>query len=291
MERKVASIMAGRDGPRRWRGLSDKLIAAQIGAFVLIALFAIARWSGASAPGLFWTLIGLGMLAWVVVGLTVVWPLSVMASDVGTYAAGDVEAVRLAVADAEARQERLAREIHHRVKNNLQVISSLISIQARDAGDRDVARAYGAIQLRVGALALVHRWLIEDSHGQGVDLGALAHDLCGALQQGVGAADGVDLAIETRIERLYIAQDAAVPIAFLITEIVAAASGSAISLCIEQCEAGGRLSIASPGFAGKDRLAATAGSAQARIVGGMVRQLRATMRRDDTAYVIEFPLQ
>ncbi|MBV5325363.1 MAG: sensor histidine kinase, partial [Rhodospirillaceae bacterium] len=55
-----------------------------------------------------------------------------------------------------ARQTRLTREVHHRVKNNLQVVASLINLHARGQVQSDVIRAYASIQRRVDALAVVH---------------------------------------------------------------------------------------------------------------------------------------
>ncbi|RYD88995.1 MAG: sensor histidine kinase, partial [Sphingomonadales bacterium] len=80
------------------------------------------------------------------------------------------------------RQTRLTREVHHRVKNNLQVVSSLINLHARGA-QGDVAAAYGAIQRRVDALAVVHRnHYAELEENRGVSMRALAGELAGSLR-------------------------------------------------------------------------------------------------------------
>jgi two-component system, sensor histidine kinase PdtaS len=271
---------------------------AQAAALALILAFAVAA-ALAEAPSGFWLIAAAMLATWAAVGVFVVRPLAIMAREVGDYGVGDAEATRAAISDARAAQDRLAREVHHRVKNNLQVISSLISIRAREVDDRDVARAYAAIQMRVGALALVHRWLFDDNAGKGVDLGALTHDLCAALQQGVSITDSIDVAITSRIERLYVAQDAAVPIAFIITEVVAAAGGRSngaghlqVTLVLGTENGTGRLSIASDAFAAADMFSPTATTASARIVQGMVRQLRGGMAFDDAAlrYDVTFPL-
>src|SRR5205085_6464123 len=55
------------------------------------------------------------------------------------------------------RQTRLVREVHHRVKNNLQVVASLLNLHARGAPNEQVSAAYASIQRRVDALAVVHR--------------------------------------------------------------------------------------------------------------------------------------
>ena len=54
-------------------------------------------------------------------------------------------------------QRRLVREVHHRVKNNLQVIASLLNIHGRSAEAPEARSAYAGISRRVGALSIVHR--------------------------------------------------------------------------------------------------------------------------------------
>ncbi len=281
-----------------------------------------------AAPSLMW--IAALLIGWMVVRRFVVRPLQNMASGVRAYGAGD-DAMRLlghagqtdemqtfaetfdtmAKGMAEARQEidaalteqrRLTREVHHRVKNNLQIITSLISIQAREADGAEVARAYASIQMRVGALSIVHRWLYEESEAHGVDFTALTHDLCASLQQIIPTAKLVEPRINTHLERLHISQDAAVPLAFLITEVIAFAARLAaadgrdrlvIDVHVTRTEDGGELRICSDAFGKDDPLAPTETRAAARIVSGMVRQLRGRMSFDSGApcYTVAFPLK
>ena len=281
-----------------------------------------------AAPSLMW--IAALLIGWMVVRRFVVRPLQNMASGVRAYGAGD-DRVRLsgragqtdemlAFAEtfdamakdmAEARQEvdaalteqrRLTREVHHRVKNNLQIIASLISIQAREADGADVGRAYASIQMRVGALSIVHRWLYEESDAHGVDFSALTHDLCASLQQIIPSAKLVEPRIHAHLERLHISQDAAVPLAFLITEVIAFAARLAaaegrerlvIDVHVRRTDSGGELRICSDAFGKGDQLAPTETRAAARIVSGMVRQLRGRLTFDAgvPCYMVEFPLK
>lgn len=270
------------------------------------------------------------LIAWLAILRLVVAPLRRMAAGVRIYGSGNVE-TRLAdsagttsdmrafaeafddmaddasrardvTAGALAAQQRMMREVHHRVKNNLQIIASLISIQARAATGTTALRAYAGLQMRVNALALVHRWLFEDSATQGLDFGALAHDLCSGLQQSVAETEHIELAIVTRIDRLYVSQDAAVPLAFLITEIVAASGrllscgggrGAPMTVTIEISQGEtGALGIAAPVFCGTDTLIASNTGPSGRIVQGMVRQLRGSIGHDPVEgnYTIRFPI-
>lgn len=269
-------------------------------------------------------------ISWLSIRRLVVRPLMAMSADLRSYGGGDLgvrlsahagtanemrafadsfdamveeaNAARQRIAEALVEQKRLMREVHHRVKNNLQIVASLISIQAREATDEGITGAYASIQMRVNALALVHRWMFEDSVGQGVDLSALAHDLSAGLPHNLATSKGIQPVITTEIERLYVAQDAAVPLAFLITEIAATAARIAsrepqqgtlaLHLELSRVEAGGRLGISSDIFRSTDELATNSGSAAARTVHGMVRQLRGTLHYDADMgrYVITFPL-
>ncbi|MGI4878563.1 MAG: sensor histidine kinase, partial [Janthinobacterium lividum] len=100
-----------------------------------------------------------------------------------------------------SEQKRLTREVHHRVKNNLQIVSSLLSIQARETSSPDVAYAYSTVQARVGALALVHRWMYDDETSQGVDLRALVTDLCASLEQSIAATEHIVARLRCSVER------------------------------------------------------------------------------------------
>jgi two-component sensor histidine kinase len=117
------------------------------------------------------------------------------------------------------RQTKLTREVHHRVKNNLQVVSSLINLHARGA-QGEVADAYGAIQRRVDALAVVHRnHYAELEENRGVSMRALAGELASSLRASAPpSAAGMPIALN--MVEAYVTQDVAVPVAFLITEVV-----------------------------------------------------------------------
>ena len=84
---------------------------------------------------------------------------------------------------AVARQTRLVREVHHRVKNNLQVVASLLNLHSRGAANEEVAAAYASIQRRVDALAVVHRnHYAELEENRGVALKPLISELAANLR-------------------------------------------------------------------------------------------------------------
>ncbi|HYD36426.1 MAG TPA: sensor histidine kinase, partial [Allosphingosinicella sp.] len=117
------------------------------------------------------------------------------------------------------RQTKLVREVHHRVKNNLQVVASLLNIHSRGSPNEEVAAAYASIQRRVDALAVVHRnHYAELEENRGVALKPLISELAANLRATAPpAAAGMN--IRLGLEPYYATQDVAVSVAFLITEI------------------------------------------------------------------------
>ncbi len=96
-----------------------------------------------------------------------------------------IEARSSDLENALASKTTLTLEIHHRVKNNLQIVSSLLNLQARRIEDPAARAALSQTRARIGALAQIHRLLYEDSNGDdddNVDIGRLLTDLCVQLR-------------------------------------------------------------------------------------------------------------
>jgi len=81
----------------------------------------------------------------------------------------------------------LIKEIHHRVKNNLQIVMSLLSIQAGQVKDPTAREALMQAQTRINALALVHRILNELEDQSTLDIKQLLEELCRQIGEGIGA--------------------------------------------------------------------------------------------------------
>jgi len=113
----------------------------------------------------------------------------------------------------------LIREIHHRVKNNLQTVLSMLSLRLRGAREPAARQALGDMEMRVRALALVQRHLYLDDASSLVDVAALLAELAQSLVTAVpGAAGRIQLALE--LPPLAIEQDRATPLALLVTELI-----------------------------------------------------------------------
>jgi len=201
------------------------------------------------------------------------------------------------LAEGLARQTRLTREVHHRVKNNLQVVASLISLHARGQKSPEVIRAYASIQRRVDALAVVHRnhfAELEENRGIGLRslIGELAQNIRGSIPEGEPAPP-----ISIGIAPAYVSQDVAVPVAFLITELIELAMlvgpGTPIALRLGIADdMRARLQVESAALVDSPELTARMGDRFGRVLDGLSRQLRSPLLRSAKkgVFQIEFPI-
>lgn len=184
------------------------------------------------------------------------------------------------------RQTRLVREVHHRVKNNLQVVASLLNLHSRGAASEEVAAAYATIQRRVDALAVVHRnHYAELEETRGIALKALVAELGSSLRASA-PAEAQGMQIRLALDPLFATQDVAVSIAFLVTEMAEFAMLCGARLVAFTLEA-------EPDTPGRARLTIESDALRAdmvcepeledrfnRIVTGLARQLRSKLEQD-----------
>ncbi len=119
-----------------------------------------------------------------------------------------------------AQQEVLMQEIHHRVKNNLQIIASLLNLQAARIKAPEARAEFQSARDRVRALATLHRYLYAHGELHMVDMRAFFAELCGQLFQAFNEAEGARIALDIIAPDLNISSDQAVPIALIVTETV-----------------------------------------------------------------------
>ena len=266
------------------------------------------------------------VLGWFIVDRLLIRPLRRLRAVVATYRPGEVldisqveaapaqeirdladtfEAITRTVATHEAglaeglvRQTKLTREVHHRVKNNLQVISSLINFHARGATGPEAMAAYSSIQRRVDALAVVHRHhFAELEENRGLNLRTMIGELAANIRATApeGAA-GIGISLD--VAPLLVNQDVAVAVAFLVTETIELAMNcdpaAQIRVAIKPAEQESRavVRVISRALVETDELRHLIGKRYGRVMEGLARQLRAPLHHDPLtgAYEIAIPI-
>ncbi|WPB58994.1 AAA family ATPase [Xylophilus sp. GOD-11R] len=125
-------------------------------------------------------------------------------------------------------KESLLQEVHHRVKNNLQLISSLLSLQASRIADPKVVELFTESRNRVRSMALVHENLYRAGNFARVPMAQHLQNLCGQLARAYGAHErGVRL--RATVDDIHLSLDRAVSCGLIVNELVSNALKHAFS--------------------------------------------------------------
>ncbi len=117
-------------------------------------------------------------------------------------------------------KEVLLKEIHHRVKNNLQVICSLLRLQSRSIEDPQVKALFAESQNRVKSMALVHEQLYQSPNFYRLNLAKYLRNLGGNLLRSY-AVNNQNVTINTEvIDTFFLDMDSAVPLGLIINELI-----------------------------------------------------------------------
>ena len=255
-------------------------------------------------------------LGWLVVHWLLIKPLTILRREVAAYVPGHIihppafsrfassEIIELgdsfqamseevarheeAMRNALARQTRLTREVHHRVKNNLQVISSLISLHWRAAADADTANAYLSIQRRVDALAVVQRnHYAELDEELGLRARPMMNEIASALKISAKVQSGINIEIAVDCDDVMLHQDIATAIAFMTAEladlVIALAPDQPFTISllrIDGAERQARFSLVSPIFRQPPSGERATMALYERVLAGLARQLRTPLNHD-----------
>lgn len=235
-----------RDGPRRWLLLAAPIARGQL---AVITGVPIDPW-GWLRRGLVWgiivptTMLALaGLAVWLAVSRLVsrhIVALAAVASEYGSgrmrpepptrHAPAEIKALSTALADMAirvhareseleaslAQKDALLREIHHRIKNNLQIVTSLLNLRAQRLVSPVARGALNEAQTRIKALALVHRHLYEQQEVKAVELHGFLDELATLLADTTGAGGDVHVVVD--VAPTTVTPDQAIPLALLVTE-------------------------------------------------------------------------
>jgi len=117
-----------------------------------------------------------------------------------------------------AENELLLKEIHHRVKNNLEVVSSLLALQSAQIDDQGIKDAMQEGQNRVQSIGIVHQKLYQRNNLAAIEMKDYFLDLSESILDSFGAEDRVT--IECAMDQLDVDIDTAVPLGLIVNELL-----------------------------------------------------------------------
>lgn len=205
------------------------------------------------------------------------------------------------------QQELAMQEIHHRVKNNLQIVASLLNLQASRIRLPEAKAEFQSARDRVRALATVHRHLYAHGELHTINMRTFLTELCGPLFQAMGETEGERIALEIDAPELQMSSDQAVPLSLIVTEAVTNAikygfpAGRSGAVTIRLTEADGEveLCIQDDGVgipAGRvETEAGTRDGIGIQLIRGFARQLGGSLTMQEggsgTRYVVRMHLR
>ncbi|CCH02208.1 signal transduction histidine kinase [Fibrella aestuarina BUZ 2] len=187
-----------------------------------------------------------------------------------------------------AQNELLLKEIHHRVKNNLEIVSSLLELQAAQHNDPAVQDVLRASQNRVQSMGILHQQLYQDRHVALIEMRSYFHRLAETLLDTYNATQRIR--IECPMPELALDVDTALSLGLIVNELVSNALKYAFPdqqpgwVRIELNDLGAdhlRLVVADNGV-GKTTAASLGTGFGTQLVALLTRQLDGELRQDIT---------
>jgi two-component sensor histidine kinase len=194
----------------------------------------------------------------------------------------ELEVVVMERTNALRQRDLLLREVYHRVKNNLQLIDSLLVMQARQLADPQAKAALLGLRGRIHALGLVHHQLMGSANLQTFNIEPFLRELSSNILESRAQA-GINLSV--RAAPLNVGLDFAIPLGLLVTELVtnslkhAFPSGMGnITVSLEQGEDSEVVLVVSDDGRGRGEEQVTGGASKAGlgsiIIDGLTAQLK-----------------
>lgn len=184
-----------------------------------------------------------------------------------------------------AENELLLKEIHHRVKNNLEIVSSLLALQSAQIDDQGIKDAMQEGQNRVQSIGIVHQKLYQRDNLAAIEMKDYFLNLSESILDSFGAEDRVT--IECAMDQLEVDIDTAVPLGLIVNELLTNSLKYAypdgrkgtVSIKLLKSAAGAlHLEVADDGVGKGNAVQGTGFGSQ--LISLLTRQLGGTMRED-----------
>ncbi|MCD9015431.1 tetratricopeptide repeat-containing sensor histidine kinase [Parachryseolinea silvisoli] len=200
------------------------------------------------------------------------------------------------------KAETLFKELNHRVKNNLQILSSVLSLQSQNVKDEDALQAIKSSESRVNAMALIHKKLYRDDNNRTIDMQEYVKELGDFLVHTYGfTKDRLQLHIQC--DAVSIDVDKAIPIGLILNELVSNAlkyafdkhPAPALEIRLQETRAGEvQIDVRDNGVGmGPQKTREGAGSFGLKMVNMLIKELKGKVdveTQAGTAYHIVLPL-
>jgi two-component sensor histidine kinase len=187
------------------------------------------------------------------------------------------------------RQAALLREVNHRVANSLQLIASLVHLQAGALDDEAAKAALHDTQARIAAVMQVHRRLYTSDDVQNVDMEEYLGGLVGELQQSLAAAAGTQHPIRLKAEPIKLNPDKAVSLGVVVAELVTnafkyaypAGEAGEVRVALQSAPADQvRLTVEDDGQGLGEKMTARGTGLGQRVIAAMARSLNSKLEYD-----------
>jgi two-component sensor histidine kinase len=215
---------------------------------------------------------------------------------------GAVEERETSLRASVEEKEVLLKEVHHRVKNNLQLVESMLSLQSHRVSDGRVADALGESRARIDVLARVHEMLYQSANLAHIDAGEYIRSLAESLVNGFSLKPPYPT-LDTDTESISLDVDLAIPCGLIVNELVTnalkygydpARGGRELFVGLRRASGRCRVTVADkgPGFPGGFDVG-TSATLGLKLVTSLVEQLGGQWTLDSAdgaRWTVEFPL-
>ena len=204
---------------------------------------------------------------------------------------------KLVIESSLVEKDSLLKEIHHRVKNNLQMVSSLLSLQAKNTRSQAVIEALEEGKSRVKAMALIHQKLYQNDDLSVIEMQGYIESLINSIQSVYNKA-GNNIQVSIDAEGVELDIDRAIPIGLILNELASNSFKYAfpdpnqegrIYIHIRKTGDGGFFEYADNGVGMPDNLDERENNSMGlRLIGRLVNQLQSFLHSDKAADGVRF---
>ncbi len=193
---------------------------------------------------------------------------------------------KVQISKALNEKDTLLREIHHRVKNNLQLVSSLLSLQSRHVEDPNALEVLNSGKSRIRSMALIHQDLYNRENLTGVSVKEYLEKLCKELIS-TYQIDTERIKLETEIDDLQLDVDTLVPLGLIINELLTNAlkyafpnnKGGLINVNLSEIKGQLQLAIKDDGI-GIDKTKKSDSSFGYKLINTLLHQLKGKLQQE-----------